>query len=130
MPRKIKPLVVVRPPFDLIQPRPVTVLPAEDAMLGAVQFEVKLDGVRAAAWRGPEGVELWSRRQHQLTSRYPEIVPALNAALPVGTTLDGEICAWNGTRLDFHQLLRSPANRQASGVALSFVTGGRDLQPG
>ncbi|MGW4651827.1 ATP-dependent DNA ligase [Kitasatospora sp. NPDC004289] len=116
MPKTTKPpMVVLHPPFELMQPRPATVLPADG------QFEVKLDGFRAVAWGGPRGVELWSRRGNRFTGRFPELTAALAAAVPAGATLDGEICAWAGGKLDFHQLLRSPARRRAAGVALSYV---------
>ncbi|MFJ9523500.1 hypothetical protein ACIRPK_35370 [Kitasatospora sp. NPDC101801] len=83
--------------------------------------DLRVDGARAAAWGEPRGVELWSRRGHRLTDRYPELGPALAAAVPVGMTVDGEVCAWANGRLDFRQLLRSPTKRRAAGLALSFM---------
>ncbi|MEV7775906.1 DNA ligase [Kitasatospora sp. NPDC086791] len=115
------PAVVIRPPFELMRPRPAAVLPPEDAFPGGVLYEVKLDGVRSAAWRGDGDVQLWSRQGNQLSDRYPELLPALRAVVKPGVTLDGEICAWSGGRIDFRQLLRSPARRRAEGVALSYV---------
>lgn len=113
--------VVIRPPFELMRPRPAAVLPAQDAFPGGVLYEVKLDGVRAAAWRGDGDVQLWSRQGNELSARFPELLPSLRAVVKPGMTLDGEICAWSKGRLDFRQLLRSPARRRAEGAALSCV---------
>ena len=55
-------------------------------------FEVKWDGYRALIDAGPEGVTVWSRNGHVLTSRYPEL-QGLTRALTCSVLLDGEIVA-------------------------------------
>ena len=53
-------------------------------------YEVKWDGYRALAVKGPNGAQLISRNQKQLTTDYPSVVRAIDA-LPVGNAvLDGE----------------------------------------
>jgi hypothetical protein len=132
MPRKPlppdPPAVVLRPPVELMQPRPVRELPAEDGMPGGTVYEVKLDGFRVAVFRTGAGVELWSRRGRSLTDRLPEVLPALEAALDGGTVLDGEVCAVVNGRLEFTGLLRSPAHRAVGSGFHPFL--GRRYQPG
>ena len=59
--------------------------------------EDKYDGVRAQAHKAGERVELYSRTLDRVTSRYPELVPAL-AAIPGSFVLDAEILAFDGDR--------------------------------
>ncbi|MFE2412352.1 DNA ligase [Kitasatospora sp. NPDC059408] len=125
MPRTRSP-VLLRPPVEVMQPVPVPVLPAEDALPGGTQYTIKLDGIRATAHvlEGHE-VRLMSRRGNDLGARFPQLPPAL-ATLPVGLVLDGEIVAYEGSsggrgRLDFTALLRSPAARAAAGTQVLYV---------
>jgi len=53
-------------------------------------FEVKWDGFRALVHVCPDGVTVWSRNGHDVTSRYPEL-QGLSAALTTPVVLDGEI---------------------------------------
>ena len=56
-------------------------------------YEVKWDGYRALAVKGPSGGQLISRNQKNLTTDYPSIAKAINA-LPAGdAVLDGEVVA-------------------------------------
>jgi bifunctional non-homologous end joining protein LigD len=56
-------------------------------------YEVKWDGYRALAIKGPNGVRLLSRNQKDLTSDYPTVAKAVQA-LPVREAIfDGEIVA-------------------------------------
>lgn len=67
-------------------------------------FERKLDGIRAAVRRRPDGVTLTSRTGKDLTSAYPELVEALETD-PAGRFLaDGEIVAFDGERTSFERL--------------------------
>ena len=59
--------------------------------------EDKYDGVRAQAHKAGERVELYSRTLDRVTTRYPELVPAL-AAIPGSFVLDAEILAFDGDR--------------------------------
>jgi bifunctional non-homologous end joining protein LigD len=58
----------------------------------AWQYEVKFDGYRALAIKNGGEVELLSRNNLKLNSRFPKVAKAL-ASLPDGTILDGEIVA-------------------------------------
>lgn len=63
--------------------------------LGDWRIEWKLDGIRAQLIRHAGGVRLFSRGEEWLDGRFPELEAAAQA-LPVGSTLDGEIVALNG----------------------------------
>src|SRR4030081_1426748 len=54
-------------------------------------YEVKWNGYRALAVKGPNGAQLLSRHTKNLSADYPPVVTVI-AALPVGNAvLDGEI---------------------------------------
>ncbi|WP_017556086.1 ATP-dependent DNA ligase [Nocardiopsis baichengensis] len=73
-------------------------------------YEPKWDGFRALASTGP--VRLHSRRGRRLDTRWPEVAAALDAQMPDGLLLDGEIVRWADGRLDFAALQRR--NRASS----------------
>ncbi|UCC71739.1 MAG: DNA ligase D [Gemmatimonadota bacterium] len=82
-----------RPPVDT---RPMLAGRAETLPAGeAWCFELKLDGIRAAAWAQPTGLlRVYSRRGHRLESAFPEIGDALELlARRAGSefVIDGEI---------------------------------------
>jgi bifunctional non-homologous end joining protein LigD len=67
-------------------------LPPED---GRWALELKWDGVRAILRARPVGtLAVESRNGRDIAPSYPELQP-LAAAVPVGTTVDGEIVAFN-----------------------------------
>lgn len=113
--------VLLRPPVEVMRPTAAARVPQQNAMPGGALYQVKLDGFRCLAFCLPEGVVLQARSGRDLAARFPELVPALAAALPVGAVLDGEICAFAAGRFAFEQLLRTPAARVRDGVALSYV---------
>src|ERR1700733_231460 len=55
-------------------------------------YEIKLDGYRAVAFKAGGVPSLRSRNDHDFTLRYPSIAKAL-ASLPADTAVDGEIVA-------------------------------------
>jgi ATP-dependent DNA ligase len=57
-----------------------------------LQYEVKLDGYRAIAFKSSGKIHLRSRNDRDFTTRYPAIVKAL-AAMPDEAVIDGEIVA-------------------------------------
>jgi DNA ligase D-like protein (predicted ligase) len=56
------------------------------------QYELKYDGYRALALKTKRGVELLSRRNNELNTRFPAVVRALEQLAP-DTMLDGEVIA-------------------------------------
>ena len=56
------------------------------------QYEIKLDGYRAIAFKSGGSVQLRSRNDKEFGGKYPAIVKAL-AAMPDETVIDGEVVA-------------------------------------
>lgn len=113
---------VLRPPVELMRPTRVATVPAEDAMAGGTLFQIKIDGFRAAVFNLPgDGPRIQGRSGSDLTWRFPELIAPIAAMLPVGAVLDGEVCAFDGHRFAFEELLRTPAGRAQRGAAISFV---------
>ncbi len=75
-------------------------LPEGDGWL----FEPKWDGFRCIVFRDGDEVELGSRNERPLTRYFPELVPALRAALPERCVVDGELVVPGSTGLDFDAL--------------------------
>lgn len=69
-------------------------------------FEAKLDGYRAIAVLQGNKVELISRNQISLNSKYPEIVESLEK-LNINAVLDGEIVVLNKKKIPQFQLLQN-----------------------
>jgi ATP-dependent DNA ligase len=111
--------VPLRPPLDLVRPVAAREIPGEGALKGGVQYSVKLDGFRCAAFRLEDRVVLQSRSGRDLGPRFPTVREAV-ADLPVGAVLDGELCAVQDGRFVFEQLHRSPVRRTAQVVYVAF----------
>ncbi|MFB9800734.1 ATP-dependent DNA ligase, partial [Streptomonospora salina] len=84
------------------------------------RYEPKWDGYRAIAERDG-GVHLTSRSGRPLAPAFPDVAAAVEAVLPPGTAVDGEIVRWSTEgRLDFSALQRrgraSAAARRAAGT--------------
>lgn len=98
-------------PVEVALARPVAAVP--ERADGQLALEPKWDGWRGLLRVGPAArPELWSRQHVNLGSRFPDILAAARAQLPVGTVLDGELVCWFGGRLSWDQLQRrlgSPA---------------------
>jgi ATP-dependent DNA ligase len=77
-----------------------TALPEGDGWL----FEPKWDGFRCIVFRDGDEVELGSRNERPLTRYFPELVPAMRAALPDRCVVDGELVVPGPTGLDFDAL--------------------------
>jgi bifunctional non-homologous end joining protein LigD len=68
--------------------------------------EIKHDGFRLLACRGPAGIRLLTRNGNDFTARYPLIVEAVEA-LPVRScVIDGEAVACDGDGLSIFEKLR------------------------
>ena len=68
------------------------------------QYEPKWDGFRAIAEVGRSGVILHSKSGKPLGRYFPDIVASVEAAVPSGTTLDGELVIPVGEHLSFGAL--------------------------
>jgi ATP-dependent DNA ligase len=69
------------------------------------QYEPKWDGFRALVFRDGDEVFIQSRDQKPLDRYFPELPPALRAALPQRCVLDGEVVIAGPRGLDFDSLL-------------------------
>ncbi|RPK35300.1 non-homologous end-joining DNA ligase [Streptomyces sp. NBC_01174] len=88
-------------------------------------FERKLDGVRTLALRSGDGVRLLSRGGLSREDTYPEVVDALAAQACEDFTVDGEIVAVKGGRMDFSLLqqrsgITDPRAARAAGVTVLY----------
>jgi len=82
-------------PFPFFLARPLDTGPDELGDHTEWLAEWKWDGIRAQLVRTENDTQLWSRGQELITRGFPELTAAA-AALPPGTTLDGEILMWEG----------------------------------
>jgi bifunctional non-homologous end joining protein LigD len=81
-------------------------------------WEPKLDGYRALAFIGPDGVKLKSRRGLDLTAPFPGIVAALGDQAGASMILDGEIVAFDANaRPSFNALQNRVQLKSAREIA-------------
>lgn len=122
--------LVLSPPVGVMRPKIVPDLPDEDGLPGGVQYSIKLDGFRVVAFAlGSGRAVLQSRTGRDLAEDFPTVAAAV-AALPAGTVLDGELCAWHDGRLAFDQLARTRAARDRQRVALTYAAFDLLAEPG
>jgi len=126
----------IEPPIEPMLAKLASALPEGEGWL----FEPKWDGFRAIVFRAGEEVYVQSRDLRPLDRYFPELAPALRAALPPRCVVDGEIVIATGHGLDFDllQLRLHPAAsrvaRLAASTPASFVAfdllaeGERDLR--
>ncbi|MGW3624727.1 ATP-dependent DNA ligase [Streptomyces sp. NPDC000880] len=116
------PRVALRPPVDVMRPRPADEIPEHGSTPGGFQYSLKLDGFRALAFILDGGrVLLQSRSRRDLSREFPEIAAYLRDHLPPGIVLDGELCAYREGQLSFTDLLRSHSDRERLGVPVSYI---------
>ena len=90
-------------------------------------YEPKWDGFRCVVFRDGDEIELGSRTDRPLSRYFPEMLPALQAALPERCVVDGELVVVTDAGLDFDalQLRLHPAasrvNKLAGEIPASFV---------
>lgn len=93
------------------------------------QYEIKVDGYRAIAFKADGKVQLRSRNDNDFSARYPSIASALSG-LPNETVLDGEVVAMDEEGRPSFNLLQ---NHGSSGAPLVFyvfdvlMISGRDV---
>src|SRR5262249_7160550 len=80
-------------------------------------YEVKWDGYRTVAVKGPTGVQLISRNQKALTNDYPAVVKAIEALPVAGAVLDGGIVALDADGRPSFQALQ---HRRTSALAVVY----------
>ena len=93
------------------------------------QYEVKLDGYRAIAFKRDGTVRLRSRNDKDFAARYQNVVKAL-AGLPDETVVDGELVALDEDGRPSFNALQNHGSATASVVYYVFdvmVLGGRDV---
>ncbi len=91
-----------------------------EALLGppsAWQVEWKWDGIRAQLVKRDGRLWVWSRGEELVTERFPEL-QALEAALPDGTVIDGEIVVWKEDSVQPFALLQQRIGRKTLGKKL------------
>jgi ATP-dependent DNA ligase len=89
----------VMPPVEPMLSKSAATVPVGDYL-----YEPKWDGFRCIVFRDGPQIELGSRGGKLLTRYFPELVAALDAALPPRCVLDGEIVVVMGERLDWDRL--------------------------
>jgi len=80
------------------------------------EYQIKLDGYRAIAFKTGKKLHLRSRNDNDFGLRYPAVVEGL-AKLPDETVIDGEIVAFAE---DGRSFVQSPAEPRGSGAPLVF----------
>src|SRR5690606_27853791 len=88
------------PPIEPMLAKIAAAIPAEPGFI----FEPKWDGFRALVFRTGGTTLLQSRDLKPLNRYFPELEAALQALLPEGCVLDGEIVVARGGGLDFDAL--------------------------
>jgi|SRR4029077_10463942 len=96
-------------------------------------YEEKVDGWRLVVLKAKGAVRLVSRKGHDLTERFPELVKALTGLKPKGFILDGEVAVYDRAFISrFEWLRRRPTDEPATlPVYMAFdllELDGRDLR--
>lgn len=109
---------------------------AADMDLTGLVMEPKLDGFRLLAFRGPNGVDTFTRTGKSQKGKLPHIEAALSA-LPENTWLDGEICAldpdglpeWGKVQSKMGSNAGDPTGSLTYVVFDALTYGGLDIRP-
>jgi bifunctional non-homologous end joining protein LigD len=83
------------------------------ALAGTHLFDQKLDGIRALAAWGPDGLTMRNRSGRDISLQYPDIEDGANGTLRKPAVLDGEIIATTGA---FQDIARRDKQRTPTGV--------------
>ncbi len=106
-------VLAFQPPLDPMLARLKEEIPKGEGWL----YEPKWDGFRALVFAAGDSIEMFSRDRKPLGRYFPELLPALTAALPAGAIADGEIVITGGHGLEFDSLLQR-IHPAASRIAL------------
>jgi ATP-dependent DNA ligase len=90
-----------QPPIEPMLAKLTEAIPTGDGW----QYEPKWDGFRAIVFRDGDEVFIQSRDLKPLDRYFPELPPALRAALPERCILDGEVVIAGPRGLDFDSML-------------------------
>jgi len=90
----------VMPPIGPMLAKATKTVPRADGLF----YEPKWDGFRCIVFRDGDEIELGSRNERPMTRYFPELLPALAAALPPRCVVDGEIVVKLEGRLEFEVL--------------------------
>jgi bifunctional non-homologous end joining protein LigD len=96
-------------------------------------YEEKVDGWRVLAYKDAAGVRLVSRKERDLTRRFPELAAAVAALKPPTLLLDGEIAVFDSQLLSHFEWIRArPKDVPATPPTLiafdCLYARGKDLQ--
>ena len=94
------------------------------------EYQLKLDGYRAVAFKTGGKVHLRSRNDHDFSLRYPGVVKGL-AKLPDETVIDGEVVALDDDGRPSFTILQNHGSSKASVLYFVFdvmVLAGRDVR--
>ncbi|MGY6658684.1 ATP-dependent DNA ligase [Amycolatopsis sp. TRM77291] len=109
-------MAALRPPVPVMEARAQRKVPASTPAR-TYGFEPKWDGYRCLLFSASGYLQ--SRRETDLTARFPEIVQA--AGQLGDLVLDGELVALREGRLDFGALTSGPRTRAAEGIGIYYV---------
>jgi len=100
------------PPLDVMLARLSKEIPAGEGWL----YEPKWDGFRALVFRDSEEVHVQSRDRKPLERYFPELLPALQEALPQSCVVDGEVVVTTpkGLAFDLLQMRIHPAQSRVT----------------
>lgn len=113
-------------------------LPGSDHLPGGSVYEPKYDGYRALVFVQWGACRIQSRRGHDITHSFPEVVAAAIEHLPSGVVIDGELVVWDDGTADAAELARrlsgqveleDTTDRPASFMAFDVLAGaGMDMR--
>ena len=106
---KLLKITLFKPVRPMLAERVATTMDALNRMNGRGFAEYKLDGERIQVHKGPENVELFTRRLDKITHHFPDLVESVRALNVNETILEGEVVAVDsetGAYLPFQLLMR------------------------
>jgi bifunctional non-homologous end joining protein LigD len=91
-------------------------------------YEEKYDGDRMLAYKEGERVRLLSRNAIDRTSKFPDIVAAIEKLRPASLLLDGEVVVFDRKRISRFQLLQQGKGEPVYAVFDCLFADGKDLR--